>query len=378
MIKTFFAPAEKATDSELENAVKKVREHYVNQPHVQNLLNAIPNILLIFNQERQIVFCSPTFSNLLGVDPKDLLGQRIGEALHCINSTLNLEGGCGTSPSCQYCGAVNSILSGLKGDSNSGECNLIKTDGDAINLAIKTVPLLLDQRQYVLCHFQDISAKKNRDNLERIFFHDILNTAGLVQSFSEALGDEEIDSSASNLVKIIQKNSSAMIEEIRSQQILLKAEAGELTLELQKLESRILITKLVESFSENTLAKNKSIIIDSDTCDITFSSDPGLLGRVLRNMLKNALEASAAGDVITVGCRLKEKQLEFWAQNPSVMPADVQSQLFSRYYSTKGKGRGLGTYSMKLLTERYLKGKLSFISSADKGTIFCASYPIGH
>lgn len=41
------------------------------------------------------------------------------------------------------------------------------------------------------------------------------------------------------------------------------------------------------------------------------------------------------------------------------MPRTSQLQIFQRSFSTKGKGRGLGTYSIKLLTERYLKGTAS-------------------
>jgi sensor histidine kinase regulating citrate/malate metabolism len=50
-------------------------------------------------------------------------------------------------------------------------------------------------------------------------------------------------------------------------------------------------------------------------------------------------------------------------------------QLFQRSFSTKGEGRGLGTYSIKLLTERILNGKVSFTSSMDDGTTFRVLIP---
>jgi PAS domain-containing protein len=40
-----------------------------------------------------------------------------------------------------------------------------------------------------------------------------------------------------------------------------------------------------------------------------------------------------------------------------------------------GRGRGLGTYSMRLLSQRYLKGDVTFTSSDEKETTFRASYP---
>jgi signal transduction histidine kinase len=38
-------------------------------------------------------------------------------------------------------------------------------------------------------------------------------------------------------------------------------------------------------------------------------------------------------------------------------------------------GRGIGTYSAKLITERYLGGSLSFTSSEDEGTTFAVTLP---
>lgn len=58
------------------------------------------------------------------------------------------------------------------------------------------------------------------------------------------------------------------------------------------------------------------------------------------------------------------------------MPYDVQLQVFQRSFSTKGIGRGLGTYSIRLLSERYLSGRVSFTSTPEAGTTFYAWYPL--
>ena len=112
--------------------------------------------------------------------------------------------------------------------------------------------------------------------------------------------------------------------------------------------------------------------------ELHFKSDPVLLGRVLINLLKNALEAEEPGAVITLGCRQTEGRIEFWVQNPRVMPREVQFQLFHRSFSTKGENRGLGTYGAKLLTERYLGGELTFTSQDGQGTVFKVSLPLNY
>jgi sensor histidine kinase regulating citrate/malate metabolism len=92
-------------------------------------------------------------------------------------------------------------------------------------------------------------------------------------------------------------------------------------------------------------------------------------------MVKNAFEASSDGDTVTIGSSNNEGHVDLWVHNSAVMPPAIQAQVFQRSFSTKGNGRGLGTYSMKLLGERYLKAKVSFTSSESKGTVFTIRCP---
>lgn len=62
--------------------------------------------------------------------------------------------------------------------------------------------------------------------------------------------------------------------------------------------------------------------------------------------------------------------------NPTYMPEEIRLQIFNHSFSTKGAGRGLGTYSMKFLTEKYPWGQIAFQSVKDEGTTFTATYPI--
>jgi len=61
-----------------------------------------------------------------------------------------------------------------------------------------------------------------------------------------------------------------------------------------------------------------------------------------------------------------------------MMPEHVQRQVFNRSFSSKGVGRGLGTYSIRLLTEKYLKGRAWFTSNESEGTTFFIEIPAGN
>ena len=142
-------------------------------------------------------------------------------------------------------------------------------------------------------------------------------------------------------------------------------------------ETRTFLEGLLSSYATHELATDRVLELEPESDRIEFVVDKALLGRVLGNLLKNAIEASQPGEVISVGCSKAETdQIEFWVHNAAVMPEEVRMQVFQRSFSTKGRGRGIGTYSVKLLTERYLEGTVSFTSRPGNGTIFRVRYPL--
>ncbi len=73
----------------------------------------------------------------------------------------------------------------------------------------------------------DISHEQRRRALERIFFHDVLNTAGGLRGFAELMQDstpEEIDELSETVLEI----SEELINEIQAQRDLASAESGDL------------------------------------------------------------------------------------------------------------------------------------------------------
>jgi signal transduction histidine kinase len=154
------------------------------------------------------------------------------------------------------------------------------------------------------------------------------------------------------------------------------AEEGELVPELEPVNTIAIIKEVVSYLSHHNIASNKTIEVVTTAFSGTLKTDPMLLKRVIINMVKNALEATPKGGTIYVNCELFETTIAFTVRNSGMMPEHVQAQVFQRSFSTKGKGRGLGTYSIKLLTERYLKGLVGFTSSEEKGTEFFVRLPI--
>ncbi len=95
-------------------------------------------------------------------------------------------------------------------------------------------------------------------------------------------------------------------------------------------------------------------------------------------MLKNALEAINENEVVTIVCyKALDGYIKYSVKNPSYISQATQNSIFKRAFSTKGSDRGIGTYSMKLLGEKYLKGHVGFTSNEAEGTCFYINIPQG-
>ncbi len=368
---TAFAPAERA-HSELIAA--QAGRFLAVSPEMRAILDAVPNPVVVLNRYRQIIFANRSTMALLERNNGQLLGLRPGEALNCVHA-YETEGGCGTTAFCSTCGAVRAILTSQRGQTDVQECRIIvRGSSDALDLRVWAVPYQMDGENLTIFTIHDIRDEKRRRALERIFFHDVLNTAGAISASTEIILDSGVEKPA-EILQMLGALAERLIEEIKSQRDLLSAENNELAINLAVVDAHDLLPSVADNYRQRPIAEGRTIQIAPIAEPLTLVSDPTLLRRVLSNMVKNALEATDPGGTVTLGCRADGDQVEFWVHNPAIMPRDVRLQIFQRSFSTKGPGRGLGTYSMKLLSERYLQGKVTFESAPGVGTIFRATYP---
>jgi signal transduction histidine kinase len=313
--------------------------------------------------------------NMVNCDSETaILGLRPGEAVNCIRSRIR-EGGCGTSEFCTVCGLVNTAAAALGGEHAVGECRILTNEGhDALDLRVWAEPLQIGQRNYATILISDISTEKRKEIMERIFLHDVLNITGGLLGYSKLLGKVSGDK-LPDIKERLSYLTLRIVDEIRYQQTLIRAEDGDLQLHPETIPVIKILEGIQEIYSDHDVAKNKRIRVSTELHDDTIVSDQTLLERVLGNMLKNGLEASEEDDTVTIGCQKVNGKYEFWVHNNAYMPKPVQLQVFQRSFSTKGEGRGLGTYSIKLLTERYLGGEVSFQTDQRKGTTFFVLLP---
>src|SRR3990170_4886489 len=128
---------------------------------LNEVTEVLPEVFLVLNRQRQIVYSNRALTQFVQSIDNDAIGKRVGEAFNCIHA-METKGGCGTTEFCRQCGAAKAILKSQHGETND---------------------------QYTAFTVSDRSHENRRSALERIFFHDVLNTAGALLGFMKLSKD---------------------------------------------------------------------------------------------------------------------------------------------------------------------------------------------
>lgn len=369
-LNTFFAAPERSSHEDLRLAYNLLD----TEKAFLDAFGALSGIAAILDNNRQIIYANNNFLSLLGLTSiEPILGKRPGEAVGCVHQFDNMNG-CGTSEACSVCGAVNSVIrcqqTGQKTMIETRITSLVNGKMHSWDLRVTTAPLRIKTHLFYAFLLQDISDEKKRQTLERIFFHDLLNSAGGILGLVQLLKGEVVPGEAKEILEMTAEASNDLVEEIMIHRQLRSAENGDLIPDLQQVNSVEVFKSAIRKIKNHEAARGKTIVFDECSSDIDLKTDRIILQRILVNMLKNALEASPEGGSVKAEIHSAGSNVTFFIKNDSFMPRDVQLQVFQRSFSTKGIGRGTGTYSMKLLGENYLNGKVGFTSSESEGTVF--------
>ena len=366
-------PLSRASDVELRAEVRAAME----SPIVRALLEAFDGGILILDPHRQIVAANLRH---LVAEPERLaplvVGLRPGEALGCVHAGERPEG-CGAAEACRTCGALQTILGCQRTQAASeGEC-LVRAGAGGLaplELRLRATPVEIGGQTFTALAVRDVSDEKRREVLEQLFFHDLLNSICGLSNWSRMLlqaPTERWRCTAERVVALVRRLDA----EIRGERALHLAERGELIPEPRPLRPAEVLRELAADFAAHPLARGRTVRVDGAP-NLEVRADPSLLLRVLTNMVTNALEATPEGGTVVVGGREEPGRCTFYVRNAGAIPEEVRPRIFQRSFSTKAKkGRGLGTYGMKLLGERYLGGQVSFVTGEAIGTEFRLRLP---
>ena len=336
--------------------------------------DCLPTMVLLLDDSRRIVFRNQAF--ITYAREHDLPFTDIGfftEGLHCPHGIRSSDR-CEFAEDCNLCSLHKIADAAYQGASLGQNCRFIATDRETIELRFHATPASVDDVSgHVLVSAQDITVECRNQLLAQLFFHDLLNTAGGLHGMAQLI--YSAPDCAAELKDDLCSIAESLVEELHQYRLLLDQDNEKLELLLQPASAAALLHDVTQTYLHHSACLNRHIVIAPSSIDFTFETDLTLMHRILGNLVKNALEACAAGDTIELGARREHGFNLFWCHNPQIIPPSMQRHLFLRSFSTKGAGRGLGTYSVKLLTEHYLGGHVTLQSEAGTGTRFELAFP---
>ncbi len=177
-------------------------------------------------------------------------------------------------------------------------------------------------------------------------------------------------------LKIVSNEVKRLARLVSSMLNLSKIEAGELSLNLKRVDISSLIFNTLLSFEQ--LINQKSIDIRGleSMKSIYLNADEGLINQVIYNLIDNAVKFTENGGYINVSAVQTETDTVVTIRNSGQgVPADEIERIFERFYKvdkSRGldtKSTGLGLYIVRSIVEMH-GGKISASSEVGKCTEF--------
>jgi signal transduction histidine kinase len=154
-------------------------------------------------------------------------------------------------------------------------------------------------------------------------------------------------------------------------------EQGQYELMPESLDVRRLIQTVWQDVGAPYRAANYGFTLDCPDESLTVPGEELLCYTMLANLMKNALEASGPGDMVTVTLWREPGRLVIAVHNPQDVPTELRENFFDKY-ATAGKhgGTGLGTYSARLIAETH-GGNVELDTGNGQGTWVRVRLPDG-
>ncbi|MDB4292935.1 response regulator [Maribacter sp.] len=198
--------------------------------------------------------------------------------------------------------------------------------------------------------------------------------------------------------KIIHKNTTRLSRLIDELLDFRKLQFDKMSVKASEIEPVGFVTELTSYFEEEAAQRNILLSVEADTSAISIWADPGMLEKIIFNILSNAFKATPENGAVTVRVSICANDILFPLTNktepiPAIeiviedtglgMKQEQIASIFERFYQAKemnqqyygGTGIGLEVVSSFI---KLHKGKILVESKERAGTKFSILLPLGN
>lgn len=267
----------------------------------------------------------------------------------------------------------------------------INVNNQLKHIATKTVTFRYENEEFKLIAFQDIKNEIDQTELDawqkliRILRHEIHNSlspitflsSGLVQQIEDEIEKTGAIKSktSSNLLeglKVIRKRSVGLSEFVENYKRLTNLPLPN----IQAVSANQFLEHIESLYKNECAEKNIKLSVNRAYNDSVIHIDEKLIEQVLINIIANAIDAleEVNNPTITIEYKLEnEHQILSIADNGKGIPAEIQENIFTPFFTTKKNGTGIGL-SLSRQIMRLHDGTLSVTSQPNTGTTFTLSF----
>ncbi|MYM39183.1 response regulator [Duganella qianjiadongensis] len=211
-----------------------------------------------------------------------------------------------------------------------------------------------------------------REEVERITRHDLHNPLAAIIGMSSAmLLAGQLNEEQNRQLVAIERTASDMLDMLKLSALLLRMEAGDYQPEPLPVDLAALLQRVADESRGICAGRHIDIVLELGA-PRSVAGNQLLLYSMLHNLVRNATEASTAGDTVRITLA-PDGQIRI--HNRAAVPEVMRERFFEKY-ATSGKenGSGLGTYSARLITQAH-GGSISMITSEIDGTTLTIELP---
>lgn len=240
--------------------------------------------------------------------------------------------------------------------------------------------LLLQKEHATVDELRELNRMKGE--FVAVVSHEVRTPVTALIGYAKTLRNPEFANDAplrTEFLERMERQGDRLLSLIENLLTAAKLESDELKVSVSQLRFEDLVRVVVEGLSED--AGRVRVELADDMPDL--HTDRQLLGRVVSNLLDNALKYSPDGTPCDVGARRDgPEHIVFWVRDHGIgIDPDQVDRIFDRFYQVDSSstrrfaGAGLGLSMVRDLTQS-LGGTITVESELDQGSMFRVHLPV--
>lgn len=234
---------------------------------------------------------------------------------------------------------------------------------------------------------RDISEERKlaqmREDLTSMIIHDLRSPLASIISGAEMLqmSSDPVGESDRELMEIIESSGRKMLEMVHSLLEISRLETGQMPVLMETVQVPPIVEGVIAQLGPIAQPADLDLVLDCPPGLPLLETDPEKLGRILRNLLDNAINFTPPGGQVRVWAKAGASELIIGVSDtgPGV-PADELPHLFEKFRQVRGqpgrnKGSGLGLAFCHLAVNA-LGGRIWVESEPGKGSTFALALPV--